>query len=413
MRVRFNGLLAVASLAICASLAWGASLSPLGDYTGEDGSQGRGITPDGKYIVGNSYNNGSATTRGLLWEAANPSVAYNLINGGRQSTVGTGIGYRTVAAGKELIAFGTTSSGPTTYGFDLFSGATPVQKWSARDANVYPNASLPAANSLAGTSGVNWYATFDKVAGSANRDMQTARGQGDPNGTMTGTYAAKNTPRETHIRGVSGTGRGIGSRIDADGGPMQNYYWDYVMPTMAQIKFKGLKAGSSDGEAWAVSLDGAKIGGYAPVDGGRAGNWPYLYDVASDTIVELPTQLAVPGFATNGIVYGLSADGRYAVGMDFTRGSERAVLWDTQAMSVLDLTDWASSLGILGAFTGNLRRAYSVGVNDLGQPVITGYGYAASLSTGAFTGFVLTVPEPTTLGLLVLGALPLLRRRRR
>lgn len=403
------------------ALAAGPSLSALGSYTGENGSEGRGITPDGKYVVGNSYNNTSAVTRGLLWEVANPGTAHNLINGGRQSSAGTGIGYRTVGAGQELVAFGMTGSGPTTYGFNLFQNATPVQKWSARDA-AGPAAgatwsidinTLPAANSLAGTTTDKWYATLDYRPGSSNTRIWSVRGQGDPTGTMTGFYGDKSTPYEVHTRGISGTGRTVGSRRDVSGGPMQNYYWDYALPTLApQVKFKGLKAGSFDGEAWSVSLDGDKIGGRAPVDGGRTGFWPYLYDVSSDSIVELPTQNPnIAGFTSNGIVYGLSQDGRYAVGMDFTRGSERAVLWDTQAMTVLDLTDWASGLGILGPFTGNLRRGYSVGVNDLGQPVVTGYGYASSLSTGAFTGFVLTIPEPATMVLLAVGGLMLRRRR--
>jgi hypothetical protein len=384
---------------IGAPVALGASLDALGEYPGEDGTQGRAITPDGKYIVGNSYNSTFSTpVRGLLWETANPAVAHNLINGGRQAVYGTGIGYRTVAAGKELVALGKTTSGPTTYAFDLFMGATPVQKWSARDANLYANANLPSANSLGGTDGEYWYVTFDEATAGVNQNLHTARGEGDPVGTMTNLYAQKSTPNESHVRGVSGTGIAVGGRRDTSGGPIQNYYWPYAMPTMGQIKFKGLKAGSSDGEAWAISLDGTKIGGYAPVDDGRTGNWPYLYDVATDTIVELPTLMQVPGFATNGIVYGLSPDGRYAVGMDFTRGLERAVLWDTQLMTILDLTDWATSAGILGPFTGNLRRGYSVGVNDLGQPVVTGYGYASDLSTDAFTGYVLTLDPGVATG---------------
>jgi len=83
---------------------------------------------------------------------------------------------------------------------------------------------------------------------------------------------------------------------------------------------------------------------------------------------------------------------------------------------VIDLTNYAIANGILDGFTGNLRRGYSVGVNELGQPVITGMGvYYAPGSTVALTrGFVMTmdIPEPGTMAFLVLGGLALLRRRR-
>jgi hypothetical protein len=96
--------------------------------------------------------------------------------------------------------------------------------------------------------------------------------------------------------------------------------------------------------------------------------------------------------------------------MDYTKGSEMAVLWDTLYNTEINLTQWASDHGILGAFTGNLRRAYAVGVNADGEPVVTGYGFASSVQSG-WTGYVLTLPEPASLMLLMLG-LPVLHRRR-
>ena len=64
------------------------------------------------------------------------------------------------------------------------------------------------------------------------------------------------------------------------------------------------------------------------------------------------TRLATP--------YGCSADGRYAVGMNY-RGAERAVLWDTgdanpANWTVLDLTERAAAEGILGTSARPLPR---------------------------------------------------------
>jgi hypothetical protein len=42
-------------------------------------------------------------------------------------------------------------------------------------------------------------------------------------------------------------------------------------------------------------------------------------------------------------------------------------------MNIIDLTDWATTNGLMGDFTV-LRRAYSVGLNTAGYQVITGYG---------------------------------------
>ena len=110
-----------------------------------------------------------------------------------------------------------------------------------------------------------------------------------------------------------------------DAGPLLDYrnvYYQYVgATTPTQIFFKGLKAGTQDGEAWSISLDGTRIGGMGPVDGGRSGQWPYRYDVASDTIIELPTYADTAGSVTNGLVYGLTSDGGFGSGQNF-RGQE-------------------------------------------------------------------------------------------
>jgi hypothetical protein len=193
---------------------------------------------------------------------------------------------------------------------------------------------------------------------------------------------------------VSGVARNYVSQYDGDGGLSGNYFPN------------GLRANAGGGEnrnaeLWAVSANSNasdnRAGGKSEVDG-RTGRWPFILDdfTGSDTgtATELPTfDNSEHGFATNGIVYGLSADGRYAVGMDYTLGLERAVLWDLDLMVELDLTQYAIDQGIIGDFGGNLRRAYAVGVNDSGEPVVTGWGFDDV--EVAVRGFVLTVHDIT------------------
>lgn len=414
-------IIVVAAMALVTSTAMAATLLRIAPLAGLEATEtcGRAITPDGKYVAGIN------DSQGILWasDGAGGGVTSNVIASGRQSTVASGIGYRTVTAGQEVVIGGLSSGWATTYGATVSAGGVPTWNWSARDANTGTAPNLPTANSLSGTGTTDkWYLTFDHQTAATNKQFWCARGQGDPVGTMTGTYGPKSTTYESHVRGIGGglaatpIGRmAVARRDTSNTSAMQNYYYDYAgTAAPAGTKFKGLQAGTYNGEPWAVSGDGTKLGGFAPVDGGRTGNWPYLYTVAGATIAELPTLLPnnTGAYATNGIVYGLSADGEWAAGMDYTKGIELAVLWNTVNKKEFNLNQYCIDKGILDGFTGNLRRAYAVGENALGQPVITGRGYYTA--DAQYRGFVLTmdIPEPATVGFLALGGLALLRRRR-
>lgn len=136
----------------------------------------------------------------------------------------------------------------------------------------------------------------------------------------------------------------------------------------------------------------------------RLGYWGYKAIVTSapdslQSIDELPSFPDTDGSSSLAVPYGCSADGRYAVGMNY-RGQEKAVLWDTDGTdtnnwTIVDLTDLATSEGILGYFT-RLYRAYSVGVDGAGNPVITGVGYYDD-GGGAFVrAFVIVVGNVAT-----------------
>jgi hypothetical protein len=166
--------------------------------------------------------------------------------------------------------------------------------------------------------------------------------------------------------------------------------------------FAGLD-GTVVGEAFSVSSDGNKIFGRSPTP--TDSNWHGYKAVVTSATNSLQSINQLPDFPDTGgstrlaTPYGCSADGRYAVGMNY-RGAERAVLWDTgnanpAKWTVLDLTERAAAEGILGNFTA-LTRAHSIGTNSVGYPVITGYGTyndGAGLYNRAFV-MVVGTPQP-------------------
>jgi len=228
------------------------------------------------------------------------------------------------------------------------------------------------------------------------------------------------------MNGIAATGRSVGWYVDGGAewlggiydiygtaGGVLNFVIEYpppVMPPNGQPPimtnvwpFTGLD-GTLEGAAWAITPDGNTIFGHSPIsDGGPR----YGYKVLATADVESAYGIArLPDFAdvvrnpgTTWAVtpFGCSTDGRYAVGVCY-RGAamgERAVLWDTgdadtNNWTALDLTDYATSEGIMGSFT-KLERAYSVGVNADGHPVVTGYGRYTDGTETRNRAFVLVV----------------------
>jgi hypothetical protein len=258
--------------------------------------------------------------------------------------------------------------------------------------------------------GDGWYAAFQGDTGNSPT-LYVERDNGTPPALVT--RDTKGTTQKSQIHSVSRTGLAVAGRR-GDGVNYWNYKLQYMgTGGLAASYFAGL-AGDNRGQAWAIAGNATKIFGMSPVTGGRTGNWPYVYDVAGATIQELPTQPGTAGSTSNALAYGASEDGTLAVGMNYT-GMERAVLWyqtTNGSWQILDLTNWASAHGVLGDFTGNLRRAYSVGYDDsTGEVVVVGQGTNSLLQTQGFA-LRLIVPEPATLAFLSLGGLALLRRRR-
>jgi len=121
MKLRKGMWMAVAVLA-AASVAMAApSLVQLGGLGADVTGQPRGMTPDGKYLVGNSTGSGS----GVMWDAQNPSAPkYILSSDGAAADGGAfGIGTRMVNYVPQVVVF-AKSAGWGSYFFTDDGGDT-------------------------------------------------------------------------------------------------------------------------------------------------------------------------------------------------------------------------------------------------------------------------------------------------
>ncbi len=398
------------AVVLAASSVMAASLTMIPPVGSDTTTSGRAIVLGpgamGPIVVGQS---GTAT--GLIWDAGNGS-RWVVSPDGAGSTVVTGLGYRTTPGGPQLVAHGLTTSGHNLYS-SMDNGVT----WGPKNrlTNTYGNPyQIGTANTLAvspvldpdGTNKAYFGFAWNQSSSNSRQLAMVTASDGiaapDYKASLSSVTASTTTDK-SDLRGVAGTGLGVGRRGS-------NAY--YVTAAGAKGTINTLNGTS--GQAFAISWDAAKIFGYGDVTDGRTGNYPWMNTgfvpgVSGGTAVELPVLAGASNYPTNGVAYGASADGKYASGMSYP-GVEKAVLWDTQAMTVLDLTQFFSDAGLLGGFT-RLSRAYSVYDAGGGNVWVTGEGVwsdGASSYTRAFVGLV---PEPATLGLLLPGLLMLRRRR--
>ena len=400
-------LIAAAALTFGAANALSADTLTVIPTMGTDTSnEGRAITSDGLFVVGLS-----GTANGFLYSVANNTVIQpNAV--GMVPSIATGVGYRTDGGQQQLVIDGWTGSGQADW-MTSDGGLT----WGAKRRNTSFNTAYqpPTANSLGAAPGSDaFYTTFRTTD---KHNLYVNKGSGTWNGSTAPTFttSVKGISADNGvINGVSATGRGVGQRA------ANNYMLDYNgTGTPTPNNFNGLN-GTIAGQAFSVSANGNTIFGQSPITVGGTTFYGYKATMSGTTetsIGALPLFGNEAGSVSLQVPYGASADGVWAVGMDY-RGLEKAVVWNTSDANPanwvpFDLTDLAAADGVLGSYT-RLSRAYSVGEDGLGDLVITGIG----VNGGATSAFVMTipmseVPEPGTLSLLALGLFGLLALRRR
>jgi len=387
--------IALIAITAGATNALGSTLTMIPPLSGDTDNEGRTVTPDGQYVVGLSG------TRGFLYPIGSADAINVLSSDSAQATVANGVGYRTSGANTELLVAGLTTSGPAE--FMTLDGGT---NWGVKRRNTALGANtMGTANQLGCTTASDVY----YVSSSRN-----ASGQAIYLSEISGTWGSwtideankgLTSPDRGIMYGVSSIGRAVGRR-GAGSSTYGAYVLDFATGTPTAYYINTLNDGqnggvTTQGELWSVSNDGDTMFGRSWLTGTSGDYHAFKTTLsgfgpgAQGAVNQLPEY---PDTSVSVVPYGASADGRYAVGMDY-RGVEKAVLWDTgdpnpANWTVTDLTDLATSEGILGGFTV-LTRAYSIGVDGSGNLVITGWG---SYFDGAATykrGFVMTISSGT------------------
>jgi hypothetical protein len=397
-RTRPIPLIASILATCCATNAFatGPTLSEIPPLDGVSANEGRAITRDGQYVVGLS---GSS---GYLYQVGSAGAVNVVSSDGAQSTVANGVGYRTAldpvyATNRTEIIIAGMSAGFATEWMTPDGGTS----YGGRRRNASDNYStaMGVANQVGSSLGTDaYYVTH------YNSNLKSILCLGQGVGQWLATYAEyrKGTSADLgSMNGVSASGRSVGWRGTS---ASQANKRSYMLTYPASPAFLIGLAGSDSGEAHSISADGNTVFGRSKTvsdpnnyyafkttfSGGAGG----INGTTQGSVDALPEYSDTAGSVTRAVPYGCTADGLYAVGMNY-RGQERAVVWDTSnpnpaIWTVLDLTDLAKYNGFLGDFTLNLRRAYSAGTNGSGDLVVTGLGVNSGVTT---RGFVMTIPK--------------------
>ena len=394
------------TLTLAASAFGSATLTSIPLLSGATTSDARAITPDGQWVAGVSG------SRGFLYGVNTTNAVNVLSSDGAQSTLLTGVGYRT-NSGQQQIVLSGLSSGRHTVWMTADGGAawgTVVQGSSGLKPTV------PVANGLAGTASDVFYSVWtDEGTGTSdNWGLNVGRFSNSWPATVAWGSKSAGKPDTIQLNGISSNGRGVGWRQNGTTIVYANYVADWKGATTPAIWNSYGLDGTTAGQAYSVSADGTIVFGLSP-KGAATGLTNYGYKAVFNATFPGPaTQLStnqLPNFpdtagaATLAIPYGCTPDGKYAVGMSY-RGVGTGVLWDTSdpnpaKWTVLDLMKFAAAQGVAGTFT-SLSCAYSAGFDAAEDVMIAGVG----ISGGATRAFLMTVPTPIRTPVAFSGSYP-------
>jgi len=410
-------LIAITTLFItawCATSALGgASLVAIPTLDTDTDNQARAITPDGVYVVGGSgttLNPATDSGKGFLYNVTNQYLVRPVSSDLAAAIVLTGVGYRTYSGQTELIADGwsggwrcdwMTTDGGTNWGAKVRANNYPIAD---NHYTTGPNVNS-TGGSLAATPDVFYTVECDTQGGVPQWFAQCSNAWPvAPNWSSKGITS----PDTVNMNGVSASGRAVGRRVN--GGIPKGWMLTWAQGTPGNTYINGLD-GTQAGEAFSVSADGNTVFGRQPLIGTNYGYKVTFSGTTQTSTNALPHFPNTAGSTSLDVPYGCSADGNYAVGMNY-RGTEKGVLWntsdaDTNKWTVLDLTELATLHGVLGNFI-RLHRPFSIGTSASGDKVITGIGVWSPDGGSTFNtrAFVMTVPMPIRTPLTISNSSP-------
>jgi probable HAF family extracellular repeat protein len=377
MALRGFRLALIAGVALLAfdGAARAASLTGLGAQT-----QGAGVSADGSTVAGVTFPSGSPSTA-MRWTLETGAVSIGTLGGSSSNALdissdGTVIvGYAADATNNDR-AFRWTQAGMVALGSINGSGLQSYAQDVSSDGAVIVGSGFEMSGLSAVTRAFRW----TEAGGMASL------------GTLGGT--------ESQGFGVSGDGAVVvgSSQVEVGGLP-----YAYRWTSAGGMENLGTLDGDEDkgSVAIAISADGGTIVGLSGGDMVTPTAKPFRWTEAGGMI-----ELAKPAGATFTRPWGISDDGKIVVGEALVGSFYHAYLWDETGAAIelqslleadgVDLTGW--TLESVASITGTGGTYY-----------LTGFG-THNLSS---EGFLVVVPEPGIAGLLALGGLLVVVRRRR
>jgi len=191
---------------------------------------------------------------------------------------------------------------------------------------------------------------------------------------------------------------------DGDTGQADNVAWRWRAGSFTILG--DLPGGNVDATPFASSADGEVIVGRGHVTAPGFGNRYEAFRWTSGTMTGLGD---LPGGDYTSEAYGATADGGVVVGFsaDASDQERGAFIWDAQR-GMRDLrTVLINEFGLTQLSDWNLDVAYAISPDGT---TIVGDGLAPS---GAFQGWIVRIPEPSSAAVALIGAYPIARRCRR
>lgn len=370
-------LLTAAALLSSASLALAQtpSLNEIGDLPGDiTFSRGLGISADGTRVTGYSRSDtGSITGEFFLWDSGSLERLGDL--GGDHQSAGNAIS----ADGTTLVGQSSSANGTEAF---IWTRATGMVGLGTFAGGSYPS----SATSVSGNGSV--------VTGYAKNSGGTTQAFRWTSGTMTSLGGLAGEDGSSAAFDISSDGNTIVGSADSGSGQVA-FRWN---DADGMTSLGDLAGGATDSRANSVSANGLVVVGYGTTENGKeAMRW-----TESGGMTGLGTLSEVSSYSE---ALDASADGSIIVGTSsIGSGVNHAFIWDA-VNGMQDLNVIAASLGL--DLDGWVLIA-ATGISADGK-TITGWGTRGPHNDG----FVLTIPEPSSMLLVISSAGLLLGYRRR